>query len=192
MGVSRSCSASRPINTSLACLKRGPGRRPNHPDSLESPKLDIHLTRAAGRENDSVQADDGSSWTPFSLPEAEPSTRPRVQRMVETRRGDLYVEEPTTSGGDAREGTVDAGQVSSIDACAGKGGEGCCSHCQGTGLQQCTYCQGLGRTNFKDRVMLPKGVFPTWCTRCIRCSGTTICAWCLGSGRAREPIGFRV
>ena len=96
--------------------------------------------------------------------------------MVETRRGDPYVEEPT----DDNDSAADAAE------------DGCCSHCQGTGRQVCAYCNGTGRTNYKDRVMLPKGVWPTWCTRCIRCSGMTICSCCLGSGRQREPIGFRV
>lgn len=132
------------------------------------------------------QARNASSWTPFSLPEADPCTRPRVQRMVETRRGDPYVEEPTHRDGIA----VDAADMET-DAPATTG-DGCCSHCQGTGQQVCAYCNGTGRTNYKDRVMLPKGVWPMWCSRCIRCSGMTICSCCLGSGEKREPIGFRV
>jgi DnaJ-class molecular chaperone len=103
--------------------------------------------------------------------------------MVETRRGDPYVEEPTHD----RDTTERVDGVERVDATDNR-----CSHCQGSGRQVCAYCEGTGRTNFKGRVMLPKGVWPVWCSRCIRCSGMTICSCCLGSGKKREPIGFRV
>ena len=130
--------------------------------------------------NDSDDASP-SGWTPFSLPEAEPSTRPRVQRMVETRRGDPYVEEARGDGHGHGDGDTAVGATA-----VGEDDEDArCSQCSGTGRQVCEYCMGLGRTNYKSKVMLPKGVWPTWCTKCIRCSGETVCGVCLGSGKKR-------
>jgi hypothetical protein len=135
-------------------------------------------------------SDDGpSAWTPFSLPEAQPSTSQRHRRMIQTRRGDLYCrdEADDTLCSDILSTASPSPPSPSVSTT-----EGACSHCEGTGKQTCEYCRGVGRTNYLDKPMLPSGVWPMWCTKCIRCSGETVCGWCLGSGRAREPIGFRV
>lgn len=69
----------------------------------------------------------------------------------------------------------------------------CCQYCHGTGLTVCQYCKGTSRVNrLKDDVIIKRGAWPIWCTRCIRCSGKTVCGFCLGTGKKREPIGFRV
>lgn len=157
------------ISCSVVCIRRGNPATPARTRRRRQRTLRVQRS-ATGDDRD------GGGWTPFSLPEAEPSSRLRVQRMIETRRGEAYVDdpEPTSSATPSPEDG---------DACA---------HCRGTGRQVCEYCSGLGRTNYRDRAVLPKGVWPQWCSRCIRCSGETVCGYCLGSGKKREPIGFRV
>ena len=67
-----------------------------------------------------------------------------------------------------------------------------CQECSGTGKTVCLVCHGKGRVNYIDKNVLPAGEWPKWCTHCIRCTGMTCCGLCLGTGKKREPIGFRV
>ena len=128
----------------------------------------VHSSAERGNSASGSQA-----WTPFDHMTQDEcgldsSTTLRKQRMIETQRGEV---EHTV----AMETTQD-----------------CCEHCHGTGLVLCQFCKGTSRVNFVDSVTVPKGEWPMWCRRCIRCSGKTVCGFCLGSGQKREPIGFRV
>lgn len=128
----------------------------------------VHSSAERGNSASGSQA-----WTPFDHMtqdecSLDSSTTLRKQRMIETQRGE--VEDKV-----AMETTQD-----------------CCEHCHGTGLVLCQFCKGTSRVNFVDSVTVPKGEWPMWCRRCIRCSGKTVCGFCLGSGQKREPIGFRV
>lgn len=145
-------------------------------------------TVCACSSGDSMHPSESTStpygWTPFShSPEYERNhgdpfyssgqSSQRQPRMVQTQKGEidhhsLAGVSPDTQPDDA------------------------CHHCEGTGLTTCQYCRGTSRINYLDAVTVPKGAWPMWCTRCIRCSGKTVCGFCLGTGKKREPIGFRV
>jgi hypothetical protein len=64
-----------------------------------------------------------------------------------------------------------------------------CEECRGGGRVACEECRGRGRTNLTDRALLPKTVWPEWCTYC-RGSGKVFCSRCSGSGNQRQKIGF--
>lgn len=65
-----------------------------------------------------------------------------------------------------------------------------CPQCGGTTKSTCGECSGKGRINYKDRAMLPKGVWPAWCLAC-RGTGKWYCHGCMGTGKRRGTIGFR-
>lgn len=66
-----------------------------------------------------------------------------------------------------------------------------CVVCSGRGTLMCERCNGRGRVNRTDLVVLPKGMWPKWCWYC-RGSGQACCARCLGTGERRGVIGFHV
>ena len=67
-----------------------------------------------------------------------------------------------------------------------------CEACQGTGVAMCRRCNGWGRLpGASGAAMLAPGEPPLWCGAC-RCRGYCACDTCLGSGRKRAPMGFRV
>ncbi|PNW86547.1 hypothetical protein CHLRE_02g091193v5 [Chlamydomonas reinhardtii] len=70
-------------------------------------------------------------------------------------------------------------------------GQTACALCGGSGKICCPTCDGKGRVNRIDRLVLPKGENPV---HCLSCRGTTLalCGRCLGTGIKRAPIGFRV
>lgn len=51
--------------------------------------------------------------------------------------------------------------------------------------------RGKGRLNYRSAAMLPKGAHYEWCPHC-RASGRWVCSACMGTGRRRDPIGFRI
>ncbi|KAG2428613.1 hypothetical protein HYH02_014314 [Chlamydomonas schloesseri] len=66
-----------------------------------------------------------------------------------------------------------------------------CALCSGSGKIRCPTCDGKGRVNRIDKLVLPKGENPV---HCLTCRGTTLalCGRCLGTGVKRPAIGFRV
>ncbi|GAA0139822.1 hypothetical protein LIER_01293 [Lithospermum erythrorhizon] len=64
-----------------------------------------------------------------------------------------------------------------------------CVVCRGSGRVDCYNCQGRGRTNHTDLVMLPRGEWPKWCRACGG-SGLSHCSRCLGTGEYRYRMGF--
>ncbi|XP_020704037.2 uncharacterized protein LOC110115202, partial [Dendrobium catenatum] len=64
-----------------------------------------------------------------------------------------------------------------------------CVVCSGSGRVDCRHCQGRGRTNHVNLVMLPKGEWPQWCKVCGG-SGLDYCNRCLGTGEYRDVMGF--
>ena len=66
-----------------------------------------------------------------------------------------------------------------------------CRTCSGKGNVQCSVCSGMGRTNLRHQLVLPKGVFPEWCKNC-RAKGLEPCPRCMGTGRRPPSIGFRL
>jgi len=123
----------------------------------------VHSNNPEGNSENSTTA----GWTPFDHVQEESSSS-RSSRMIETQRGEVE-------------------HISSTPKV-----QDCCEHCHGTGLVVCQFCKGTSRVNYVDKSTVPKGEWPMWCTTCIRCTGKTICGFCLGSGKKREPIGFRV
>lgn len=109
-------------------------------------------------------------WTPFDHVQDEEELY-RTSRMIETQRGEVEHVSSTPKVADQQDR---------------------CQHCHGTGLVICQFCKGTSRVNYLDKKTVPQGEWPMWCTKCIRCTGRTICEFCLGSGKKREPIGFRV
>lgn len=67
----------------------------------------------------------------------------------------------------------------------------CCVVCAGRGAVMCERCNGRGRVNRTDLVILPRGTWPKWCWYC-RGSGHACCARCMGTGERRGVIGFHV
>ncbi|XP_020572403.1 uncharacterized protein LOC110019165 [Phalaenopsis equestris] len=64
-----------------------------------------------------------------------------------------------------------------------------CVVCRGSGRVNCRHCQGRGRTNLVNLIMLPKGEWPRWCKVCGG-SGLDHCNRCLGTGEYRDIMGF--
>ena len=128
----------------------------------------ISLSRVLVRSTPGKNTVNSNVWTPFDHMQDEEDSR-HPSRMIETQRGEVDDVSPK----------VEEGQE-------------CCEYCHGTGLVVCEYCRGTSRVNYVENVTVPKGEWPMWCTKCIRCSGKTVCGFCLGCGKKREPIGFRV
>lgn len=65
-----------------------------------------------------------------------------------------------------------------------------CERCRGRGVVPCAVCSGEGCLGGRVRILGP-GVWPRWCAEC-RASGASGCGDCYGTGKYREPIGFRL
>jgi hypothetical protein len=65
-----------------------------------------------------------------------------------------------------------------------------CPKCAGKRKLTCVDCDGVGRLNHRDQIILPAGENPQWCPYC-RGTGQARCSRCFGTGKQQNMIGFR-
>jgi hypothetical protein len=181
MVLHKSCSCSEKVRSSL--LGSSISVHGCHSGSHVAVRRIHDSLRESRIHSKAPGADHDDSWTPFNHPDGAISlgfglgdgttlrpSQASESRFVECQNGVKPYEEPLLVTNPEEQ----------------------CQECSGTGKTVCLVCHGKGRVNRIDKNVLPAGEWPKWCTHCIRCTGMTCCGLCLGTGKKREPIGFRV